>query len=54
VQVITQAHDVEAAAVSSPDSYDINIDEDPNEAHDVEAAANSSPDGYDINIDEDL
>ncbi|CAG8773425.1 3015_t:CDS:2, partial [Racocetra persica] len=37
-------HDVEAAAVSSPDSYDINIDEDPNKAHNVEAAANSSPD----------
>ncbi|CAG8788620.1 15243_t:CDS:1, partial [Racocetra fulgida] len=44
VQVITQAYNVEAAAVSSLDSYDINIDKDPNKAHDVEAVANSSPD----------
>ncbi|CAG8617275.1 8774_t:CDS:2, partial [Racocetra fulgida] len=44
VQVITQAYDIEAAAVSSLDGYDINIDENPNKAYDVEAAANSSPD----------
>ncbi|CAG8552632.1 506_t:CDS:2 [Cetraspora pellucida] len=53
--VIAQVHDIKAAADSSPDSYDIdiNINEDPNEAYDIEAAADSSPDGYEINRDED-